>query len=208
VEERSCYVDRFQQFLLVNNVTDPRGQAEDESVADYLAQLHQLAGRCDFKDFLDQALRDRFVCGLKNAAMQKQLLAEVDLTINRAVEFALGMEMADKNAQVMQSASYGQPNVQAMGKERQSRLKKRGRASSMRCGGHHEASKCPFIDSECYKCQKKGYIARACRSSQSKTNEEEEKGKARGRRTNKVVDSSDREGIGCVNDVLGTIRDR
>ena len=75
----------------------------------------------------------------------------------------------------------------------------------MRCGGQREASKCPFVGSERYKCQKKGHIARAYRSSQSKTNEEEEKGKTLGRRTNRVVDSPDRRGIGCsIGDIIET----
>jgi predicted aspartyl protease len=150
-----------------------------------------------------------FVCGLKNAAMQKRLLAEVDLTLNRAVELAQAMEMAEQNAQAMQSASFGQPHVQAIGKERQSHIREKGRAPCMRCGDQHEASKCPFIDSECYKCQKKGHIARACRSSQPKKNEWQQNGKNHGRHTNMVVDSLDGQNSGYdVNDVIGAVRDR
>ena len=49
---------------------------------------------CDFGDFLDQALRDRFVCGLANANTQRRLLSEKDLTLKRAVTIATAMEMA------------------------------------------------------------------------------------------------------------------
>ena len=41
-----------------------RNQSENETITEYLAELRKLTLNCDFKDFLDQALRDRFVCGL------------------------------------------------------------------------------------------------------------------------------------------------
>ena len=41
-----------------------RNQSENENITEYLAELRKLTLNCDFKDFLDQALRDRFVCGL------------------------------------------------------------------------------------------------------------------------------------------------
>ena len=36
---------------------------------------------CDFGEFLEQALRDRFVCGLANTILQKCLLTEKKLTL-------------------------------------------------------------------------------------------------------------------------------
>ena len=41
-----------------------RNQAPEENVADFLAQLWKLAKYCEFGDHLNEALRDRFVCGL------------------------------------------------------------------------------------------------------------------------------------------------
>ena len=58
-----------------------RNQAPEESVADFIAQLRRLAMHCQFGDHLNEALRDRFVCGLKSEVMQKRLLSEVDLTL-------------------------------------------------------------------------------------------------------------------------------
>lgn len=39
-------------------------------------QFEKLAASCKFDKFLDEALRDRFLCGLKSAAIQNKLLAE------------------------------------------------------------------------------------------------------------------------------------
>ena len=69
-------------------------QAAGESVHDFLADLRCLAITCEFEDFLDQALHDHFVCGLRAEGMQKRLLTEPDLDIARALELAWSIEAA------------------------------------------------------------------------------------------------------------------
>ena len=75
-----------------------RSQKTDESIADYIADLRQLSIKCEFGEFLDQALRDRFVCGVRTESIQKKLLTEADLTMKRAQEIAQSIESADKGA--------------------------------------------------------------------------------------------------------------
>ena len=77
-----------------------RNQAMGESTADYDAALRRLATHCKFGNYLEDALRDRFVCGLCNEAIQKRLLAETDLTLSKAMELAQGMEAADRNTRL------------------------------------------------------------------------------------------------------------
>ena len=66
-------------------------------MVEFVAALRKLAIHCEFEAFLRQALRDRFVCGLKNEEIQQRLLAEPDLTIEKAQELAQGMEAAQSN---------------------------------------------------------------------------------------------------------------
>ena len=47
-----------------------------------------------FDDFLEQALRDCLVCGLTNNSIQKKLLAENDLNLQKAIDIATAAEMA------------------------------------------------------------------------------------------------------------------
>ena len=47
-----------------------RNQTETESVNEYAAKLRRLATSCEFGEFLNEALRDRFVCGLRNENTQ------------------------------------------------------------------------------------------------------------------------------------------
>ena len=55
-----------------------RNQAIGESTADYDAALRRLATHCKFGNYLEDALRNRFVCGIRNEAIQQRLLDETD----------------------------------------------------------------------------------------------------------------------------------
>ena len=57
-----------------------RNQLPNESVAEYVAELRRLSTHCDFGKYLNDALRDRLICGLRNESIQKSLLAIKDLT--------------------------------------------------------------------------------------------------------------------------------
>ena len=46
-------------------------QAAQETIAEYIAELCKLATPCEFGQYLDQALRDRLVCGLRSETTQK-----------------------------------------------------------------------------------------------------------------------------------------
>ena len=71
---------------------------------------------CEFGAFLDEALRDRFVCGLRSTAIQKRLLAEAALPANSALETAMAMESASQQADVLKIQLPTQGNIDAMRK--------------------------------------------------------------------------------------------
>lgn len=70
-----------------------RNQNINETINDYIVELKTLSKTCDFKEFLDDALRDKLVCGVKNEAIQQRLLNEIDLKFDKACELATGMEL-------------------------------------------------------------------------------------------------------------------
>ena len=57
-------------------------------------ELRRLACTCNFGGFLEEALRDRLVCKMTSSSTQKKLLAEKDLTLQRAIDIATVVEMA------------------------------------------------------------------------------------------------------------------
>ena len=68
-----------------------------------MAELKKLAEHCEFRDYREEALRDRLVCGLLNEAIQKRLLTQKDLTLREAVEIAQGMDTASREAKDMKA---------------------------------------------------------------------------------------------------------
>ena len=161
-----------------------RNQAPEESVNDYVAELRRLATNCAFGAYLEEALRDRLVCGLRNESVQKRLLAEADLTLARAVQIAQGMEAAHKNAQSFKGRDLPVGRVERHPQKGGQRGRpsdsgfistdKQGNSAAAgkpchRCGktghGQHE---CGFKHATCYKCGKMGHLARVCRSAKDK----------------------------------------
>ena len=51
-------------------------QEEGESISNFLVRLKHLASTCEYGSFLKRALRDKFVCGLKDDKIQEKLLSE------------------------------------------------------------------------------------------------------------------------------------
>ena len=97
-----CEFKRLKEVLIQHYKPKPLIIAErfafhkwpEEKVNEFVIELRKLAQSCDFGDFLEQALRDRFVCGLANLNLQKCLLTEKNLTLERTISIATAMEMA------------------------------------------------------------------------------------------------------------------
>ena len=128
-----------------------RDQTAEESVSEFLVELRRLASHCEFGQFLDEALRDRLVCGLRNDTTQKRLLSEADLTLAKAIQIASSMESAEKQSlqfQVTRPGAICQVRV-----------------SCNRCNStDHSVRECWIKDSVvCFRCKKRGHIVRACR---------------------------------------------
>ena len=75
-----------------------------ESVSMFVSELSGLAKFCNYGMALDDMLRDRLVCSINNASIQRRLLSEQDLTFKKANTLALGMEMAARNVRVVQGS--------------------------------------------------------------------------------------------------------
>jgi len=158
-----------------------RDQQESESVSDFVVMLKNLASTCEFGNFLNEALRDRFVCGLRSENCRRRLLTESDLTFTKAIEIARSMELARKDCTELQTGRVLLDRAEASVNQI-STLKKKSSHKSYckshkdefaepemrpagrcwRCGGKHNQKSCRFKDSKCYKCSAVGHIASKC----------------------------------------------
>ena len=129
-------------------------------VAQFVVELKRLALKCEFGTFLEEALRDRLVCGLKSVQIQKKLLAERDLTFKKAFETAQSMELANKED--FRDVSVPVDTVNKVGKYASPGQSHEGAVSCFRCGGKHSPSGCWAKSVQCYQCHLKGHLAKVC----------------------------------------------
>ncbi|XP_075157818.1 uncharacterized protein LOC142231085 [Haematobia irritans] len=101
-----------------------RDQKEGEPIADYIVELKALAATCNFKSFLEEALRDRLVCGVNSSSLRTKLLEEPLLTWDKATNLATADSLTQKHVISMQR-EFMSENVKYIG-ERGSEVNKNG----------------------------------------------------------------------------------
>ena len=85
----SIILERFKFFK--------RDRQENETIATYISELRKLTRDCEFGTTLEDMLRDRLVCGVRNNKIQQKLLSEATLTFEQAVTLSSAMERAERN---------------------------------------------------------------------------------------------------------------
>ncbi|XP_062586305.1 uncharacterized protein LOC134247923 [Saccostrea cucullata] len=141
-----------------------RDQTAGESVTVYMAELRRLAIHCNFEDSLSKTLRDRFVCGLKQEHIQKRLLAESQLDLEKAIQTAVAMETASRDALELQGKRESVSNLSVnktkktnYGKMKPRPVHKTVQGKCYRCGGEHRANDCKHTNTKCRYCSKVGH---------------------------------------------------
>ena len=145
---------------------DTRDRQPNESVAEFLAKLREIAQYCEFKETLEERLRDRLVSGIRNDRIQRRLLAEPKLTFNEAHQIAIAMELAEKNSQALRDEQTSEEDHKLTVDKLAGEWKGR---ECFRCGGNHRSDECKFVDAVCFSCKKKGHIAGKCRSGSNRS---------------------------------------
>ena len=79
-----------------------RFRKQGETIQQYVAELRSLSEHSDFRDQLEEMMRDRLVCGVNDERIQRRPLAESRLDFKKALELATAMEIADKNMRGIQ----------------------------------------------------------------------------------------------------------
>lgn len=137
-----------------------RMQKEGETANEYMAELRRLSQNCNFGSFLDQALRDKFVCGLRCVQVQQRLLTMKKLTLKHALDEAVAHELAAKDIAEFKNKEET-PAATVAHVDKESR-------KCFRCNRKgHVPAKCRFLAAVCHKCNKVGHISPACKSKAS-----------------------------------------
>ncbi|XP_072377850.1 uncharacterized protein [Diabrotica undecimpunctata] len=84
-------------------------QEPQEDIKSFVSKLKSVAQYCKFGQFLKECLRDRFVCGVRSVQIRRKLLAEDNISFERAYEIALSIELTEGQVRRME-----QENVAAI----------------------------------------------------------------------------------------------
>ena len=160
-----------------------RDQHANETISDFIVSLKEMTATCNFGAFLQDALRDRFVCGMhqKYERVQNKLLNVRDLTFKNACETALIMETAEHSSKTMHSAHSNDVNKVhrqqqrrgnkqfTPGKQSQQQQTKPSFNNCWRCGDSHSPHTCRYKSYKCNFCSKQGHLKRMCLKLKQKT---------------------------------------
>ena len=182
---RNIYVKRrnnvFARHLLVS-----RRQRINESVADYLQTLRELAKDCTFTnvtavEFRDQMIRDSFINGLSSPLIRQRLLENEDLSLERAFELAetlnqaelqsnsLGTLPSQASSSHLSSAPVKERNFVELDINRTSTAEVMSTTKVSKCYfcggfGHFKRNACPAKNVICFNCGKRGHFAKVCKN--------------------------------------------
>ena len=115
-----------------------------------------MAKTCNFGNHLDTAIRNQFVCRLRDKKCQQELLGILELTADIALQKAAAAEVVYKETEGIREATAGATSS--------SDVHKTGMATKChRFGkvGYHPSA-CKYKSAKCYLCQKVGHPSRAC----------------------------------------------
>lgn len=162
-----------------------RKQEPGESADNFVTALHELADRCEFAEFRERMIRDRFVVGLEDAQLSEALQMDSTLTLATALAKARLKETVHRQQlelrAVSNKATTGElGTVQrtsskysstwedgTTGQQRQS-LQRSSQGQQRRhgcqfCGRpSHARAQCPARSARCDHCGIKGHFARVC----------------------------------------------
>ena len=131
-------------------------QREIENIATYVTELQKLTKYCDFKPFLNEALRDKLVCGLKNSRTRKRLLFEKNLTLNK--KLAKCLKKSEHENEVMAEKESSSPTTTYVMKLQF------GKRMCYRCRSEkHLLNKCFHKETVCHSCNIRGHLSKVCR---------------------------------------------
>lgn len=161
-------------------------QKQDQTVADFVAELRELAADCQFDNKLNDMLCGQVICGIRDENVRTRLLQRPDLTLKEAIDTASGTERALSQSRLI-SGNPATIHYTGSGPQKQEKNRDYGDPSKMqsasqngmsdsktivcyRCAvAGHRVTECQMDPDSliCTQCEKKGHVAKICQANRS-----------------------------------------
>ncbi|XP_062568299.1 uncharacterized protein K02A2.6-like [Saccostrea cucullata] len=157
----------FERHLFRN-----AAQCETEKIDSFVTRLRKLAVTCEFEK-PDDNIRDQIVEKCRSSKLRKRLLKEKELTLKSAMDIARAGEIVNEQADRFKgSETFSSSDVNTVRpsvshrKQYVSEKSSQKDATCFRCGRKgHIARNCTITkDKTCNKCGKKGHFAKVCKT--------------------------------------------
>jgi len=183
----------------------------NESIKDFSLRVHQASAKCDFKDQLEEQIRDRLVAGINNEELERKLLEDGNLTYQRAKDIIFNFDKVTNAV----SSSFQVMKIQEPQRYRKSQYTPRqykperphherrqqgipgGQCFS--CGGMHYRKQCQYRNAKCYNCNMDGHLAKVCKKPNSRQHATSSTGKvARFAQVEETSSAESQEEYSCL----------
>lgn len=199
-----------------------RKQAIGETITQYSTVLQNLSITCEFGDIRESLVKDIFTCGLSQnfQKIKEKLLSEGEITWDKALQIAKGMEAARENATAIEQVSHSSSNICGLKKSSYKSKNKsfnnnnksnltnhqQQQAKCNKCGQSHN-NKCPADGMKCHVCGKLNHFAKMCfaKSNNNNKNNHSNNYKINNKHNNRYVKAIENED---ENLFIGSVFDR
>ncbi|XP_055613887.1 uncharacterized protein K02A2.6-like [Uranotaenia lowii] len=149
---------------------DKNAASPEETIDEFLVALRRIAVTCDFGGYLERALRNQLVFGVKRDDIRERLMERKRLTLQEARDIAVSMELSQKSGAVITGTvpkhdvhAFHNPTKKCNTGKSAGKLPKK--KFCFRCGDeNHLAKECKFHSAKCSFCGKKGHLVDVCMS--------------------------------------------
>ena len=135
---------------------------DGEPVDKFVVRLRRQARYCNFRDALDDNLRDQLIEKLPDIELKKKLLETRNITLTQVLEKTRASEAAGRQVKHMAGVS----DVNAVGRK-EDRINDQSTKTCFSCGkaGHFSRDPCcPAHGRKCSSCSMYGHFAVCCRN--------------------------------------------
>lgn len=123
--------EKFESYFVVKrNVIYERAkfnsriQGDNESVSEFITDLHKLAEQCEFQALKDELIRDRIVVGIKDRRLSERLQLDPKLTLEAATQQVKQSELVKSQQGIVHGTMNEPIKIDRVAKPRPAQKKK------------------------------------------------------------------------------------